>query len=281
MVDAFIDRGDARKGGRPAYPSEVMVHVLVLKRLYNLSGEQMEYQLLDRLSYQRFCPWQDSMNMPDRNTIWRFGVRIGVDGATALLQGVDEQLHRHGYIARGGQVIDVTLVSAPRQRIGLEDRQKLNEGESPDWSTAKASSKGRRCHAHQEARQELLWLQAQCESVDSKHGFIRGVATGTASEHQGHHFDEVLDTDHTGRQVRADKACSSRQRKDMLGVLGFKDEMQRKAETRQASERMPKATQSAHRQETRQGRTCMSLQPFGTWAVSSSARLDRPVRAPQ
>ena len=140
-----------------------MVHVLVLKRLYNLSGEQMEYQLLDRLSYQRFCPGQDSMNMPDRNTIWRFGVRIGVDGATALLQGVDEQLHRHGYIARGGQVIDVTLVSAPRQRIGLEDRQKLNEGESPDWSTAKASSKGRRCHAHQEARQELLWLQAQCE----------------------------------------------------------------------------------------------------------------------
>ena len=146
---------------------------------------------------------------------------------------------------------------------------------------SQASSKGRRCNAHQEARQELLWLQAQCESVDSKHGFIRGVATGTASEHHGHHFDEVLDTDHTGRQVRADKAYSSRQRKDMLGVLGFKDEMQRKAETRQASERMPKATQSAHRQETRQGRTCMSLQAFGTWAVSSSARLDRPVRAPQ
>ena len=92
----------------------------------------------------------------------------------------------------------MTLVSAQRQRIGREDRQKLNEGESPDWSTAKASSKGRRCHAHQEARQELLWLQAQCESVDSKHGFIRGVATGTASEHHGHHFDEVLDLDNTG-----------------------------------------------------------------------------------
>ena len=119
----------------------------------------------------------------------------------------------------------MTLVSAPRLRIGLEDPQKLNEGESPDWSTAKASSKGRRCHAHQEARQELLWLQAQCESVDSKHGFIRGVATGTASEHHGHHLDEVRDTAHTGRQVRADKAYSSRQRKDMLGVLGFKDGM--------------------------------------------------------
>ena len=40
--------------------------------------------------------------MPDRNTIRRFGERIGADGATALLEAVNEQLHRHGYIARGG-----------------------------------------------------------------------------------------------------------------------------------------------------------------------------------
>ena len=56
---------------------------MVLKRLYNLSDEQMEYQLLDRMSYQRFCLLQDAMNVPDRNTIWRFGEPIGVDGAAA------------------------------------------------------------------------------------------------------------------------------------------------------------------------------------------------------
>ncbi len=98
LVDALIERGDGRKGGRPAYPTEVMVRILVLKRLYNLSHEQMEYQLLDRASYQRFCLLQDAMNVPDRNTIWRFGERLGVDGATVLFQGVDAQLHRHGYM---------------------------------------------------------------------------------------------------------------------------------------------------------------------------------------
>ena len=92
LVDALIERGDGRRGGRPAYPTEVMVRILVLKRLYNLSDEQMEYQLLDRASYQRFCLLQDAMHVPDRNTIWRFGERLGVDGATALLQGVDAQL---------------------------------------------------------------------------------------------------------------------------------------------------------------------------------------------
>ncbi len=115
LVDALTERGDGRKGGPPAYPTEVMVRILVLKRLYNLSHEQMEYQLPDRASYQRFCLLQDAMNVPDRNTIWRFGERLGVDGATVLFQGVDAQLHRHGYIARGGQAMDATLVPAPGQ----------------------------------------------------------------------------------------------------------------------------------------------------------------------
>lgn len=35
-------------------------------------------------------------------------------------------------------------------------------------------------------------------SVDIKHGFIRCIATGTASEHDGHHFDEVPDEHKTG-----------------------------------------------------------------------------------
>lgn len=42
LVDVFIECADARKGGRPAYPTEVMIRVLVLKGLYNLSDEQME-----------------------------------------------------------------------------------------------------------------------------------------------------------------------------------------------------------------------------------------------
>jgi hypothetical protein len=43
------------QGGRPPFPTEAMVRILILKRLYNLCDEQMEYQLLDRMSYQRFC----------------------------------------------------------------------------------------------------------------------------------------------------------------------------------------------------------------------------------
>ncbi len=92
-----------------------MVRILVLKRLYNLSDEQMEYQLLDRMSYQRFCGLTHASNIPDRTTIWTFENRIGEAGAQALFDGVADQLMRKGYIARGGQIIDATLVPAPKQ----------------------------------------------------------------------------------------------------------------------------------------------------------------------
>ena len=79
---------------------------LVLKRLYNLSDEQMEYQLLDRHSYQRFCGLVDAARLPDRPTIGHFENRIGVAGAEAPFAAVEQQILQHGYVARGGQIID-------------------------------------------------------------------------------------------------------------------------------------------------------------------------------
>lgn len=67
-VDKVAPRPVSAQGGRPPYPTETMVRILVLKRLYNLSDEQMEYQLLDRMSYKRFCGLANATHVPDRTT---------------------------------------------------------------------------------------------------------------------------------------------------------------------------------------------------------------------
>ncbi len=121
-VDRVAPRPVSLQGGRPPFPTETMVRILVLKRLYNLSDEQIEFQLLDRMSYQRFAGLADALNIPDRTTIWTFENRIGEAGARALFDGVTARLLRFGFIARGGQIIDATLVPAPRQKIGREAR---------------------------------------------------------------------------------------------------------------------------------------------------------------
>ena len=118
LVDAFIERSDGHKGARPAYPTEVMVRILVLKRLYNLADEQMEYQLLDRMSYQRFCLLQNSMNVPDRNTVWRFSERIRADGATALFQAVAHSCTTTAVSPEVDRPLMRRWCKRPRQRMG-------------------------------------------------------------------------------------------------------------------------------------------------------------------
>jgi transposase len=68
-VDRVALRVVSGKGGRPPFPTETMVRILVLKRLHNLSDEQVEFQLQDRLSFQRFCGLTMATNIPDRTTV--------------------------------------------------------------------------------------------------------------------------------------------------------------------------------------------------------------------
>lgn len=231
LVDALLPRGDGRKGGRPPYPTEVMVRILVLKHLNNLSDERMEYMLLDRMSYQRFCLLASSSNVPDRNTLWQWQQRLGVQGATALFQGVDNQLHRHGYLARCGQIIDATLVNAPVQHFTKQERQQLEQGEVPaQWSAAKRRQKDLDA-THTKKHGKSYHGYKMSVGVDAKHKFIRTVVTGTASEHDSTHFDDVLSGDNTGMDVYADRGYPSRDRSEMLHALGYRDRIQRKGRT--------------------------------------------------
>ncbi len=64
-VDAKLVIGDGGRGGRPPYPTVLMVRLLVLQQLYNLSNEALEHQTLDRPSLQRFAGLEHSGRVPD------------------------------------------------------------------------------------------------------------------------------------------------------------------------------------------------------------------------
>ena len=177
-VDSIAPRVDSTQGGRPPYPTETMVRILVLKRL-NLSDEQMEYQLLDRMSYQRFC----GLTQADRTTIWHFENRIGEAGAQALFDCVSAQLFKQGFIARGGQVNDATLVPAPKQHNRRSDKELLDQKAMPaDWKPAKRRQKDT----------DASWTKKHGKShfgyklsinVDAKYKVIRRFQCDTAKVH--------------------------------------------------------------------------------------------------
>ncbi len=53
-----------------------MFKVLVLRELYALSDAQVEYQIADRLSFQRFLGIDLTQDAPDYTAIWRFRERF-------------------------------------------------------------------------------------------------------------------------------------------------------------------------------------------------------------
>jgi IS5 family transposase len=227
-VDKVAPRADQSKGGRPPYSTETMVRIVVLKRLYNLSDEAMEYQLLDRMSYQRFCGLSQLQRIPDRTTVWTFENRIGEVGAKALFAGMDQQLLAKGYLARCGQIVDATLVPAPKQHFTEEEKKTIESGERPaDWSQAKASQKDT----------DARWVKKHGKStygyklsvnVDVKHKLIRKTETSAANEHDSQHFDAVLDPDNTCAQVFADRGYASGEREAELKACGIRSQIQRK-----------------------------------------------------
>ena len=56
-------------GGRPPYDVVMMFKILILQGLYNLSDEDMEYQIADHVSFQRFLGIDPDKKVPDSNTI--------------------------------------------------------------------------------------------------------------------------------------------------------------------------------------------------------------------
>ena len=228
-VQKLCPQKEQPKGGRPPYPIETMVRIVVLKRLYGLSDEQMEFQLLDRTSFKRFCGLEHSRAIPDRTTIWLFENRLGQAGAHALFEAVKRQIERKGYIARGGQIVDATLVRAPRQRLSRQEQALVAQKAMPiEWKPAKRRQKDL----------DATWTKKHGKSyygyklsvcVDRKHKLIRRLKTDTASTHDVQHLDWLIDSGNTCRDLYADRGYASKEREEALQAKGYRPQIQRKA----------------------------------------------------
>ena len=121
------------KGGRPPYDYVMMFKILILQRYYNISDEQVEYQILDRLSFMRFLNLALCDNVPDCNTVWLFRENLTKAGAIEnLFLRFNEQLQKQGLIARTGSIIDASFVEVPRQRNSRQDNQEIKENKIPE-----------------------------------------------------------------------------------------------------------------------------------------------------
>ena len=122
--------------------------ILVLQQLHNLSDDRIEYQIRDRLYFMRFLHLQLDHKVPDANTAWLLREKMrALNLEKVLFDRFHEQLARHGYVARAGQMIDATFVEAtfveaPRQRNpGQENAIIKADAIAIDWAQSKRRQK--------------------------------------------------------------------------------------------------------------------------------------------
>ena len=120
-------------GGRRRYDVVMMFKVLVLARLFNLSDDQAEYQINDRISFMRFLDLGLYDTVPDAKTIWLFRETLKnagiIDDLFAQFNAVLEQ---KGLITREGTIVDATFVEAPKQRNHRDENQTIKAGQVPE-----------------------------------------------------------------------------------------------------------------------------------------------------
>ena len=169
-LDTALNYSDGAKGGRPPFDPVMMFKILVIQAQNGLSDDRTEFLINDRLSFMRFLGLGLSDKAPDAKTIWAFRERLTQAGAIEpLFIRFDRAIREAGYIPMSGQIVDASLVSAPKQRNSAAEKAEIKAGRVPEeWTDkpAKLAQKDR------DARWTLVFGKARQREDGTHHAGI-------------------------------------------------------------------------------------------------------------
>ena len=132
LAVVFSKPQNCSNAGRPPFDRLMMFKLMILQSLYNLSDDQMEYQITDRLSFKRFLSLKSSDRVPDSKTIWKFReTLIQEEVIEALFYRFNQALDDQSIFANTGQIVDASFVEVPRQRNTRDENKQIKQGETP------------------------------------------------------------------------------------------------------------------------------------------------------
>lgn len=228
--------GDGAKGGRPPFDPVSMFKALILQARHNLSDAKMAFMIRDRLSWMRFLGFTLGGPMPDENTIRHFRNRMTETGTLkCVMKAFDWQRHKKGYIPMSGQIVDASLVPAPKQRNTDAEKEAIKAGKSAKeiWPnepnraaqkdvdarwTLKIGGKVRYRRDGKPPPQIALPVFGYKShiSIDRRFGFIRAATVTSAAGADGRQLNHVVTTDNTSSSVWADSAYRSKRNEKWL-----------------------------------------------------------------
>ena len=85
QASRFATKPRKSNAGRKPIDVVLMFKLLLLQKLYNISDEQLEYQVNDRLSFMQFLGLSLADAVPDATSVWLFRQQIRSAGLVEAL----------------------------------------------------------------------------------------------------------------------------------------------------------------------------------------------------
>lgn len=207
-LNGIYEKADRKSAaGAKPYDYVQMFKIVILQRLYNLSDEQMEFQINDRLTFKRFVGLELSHKVPDTNTIWTFKERLKHnDNERKLFNCFYAEMEKQGLIVSEGKMVDASFHEVPRQRNNREENDLIKKGAIPiAWKKKK--------HRHKDT--DARWTKKNNETfygyknhvkADVGSKLIDDYTVTDASVHDSQALKDLLTTTDAGQPLYADSA---------------------------------------------------------------------------
>ena len=275
LLEQIHNKPRKSKAGRKPIDVVVMFKLLVLQQLYNISDEELEYQVSDRLSFMQFLGFGLADDIPDATTVWLFRKQLSEQALIdPLFEQFDSYLIEQGYAAQGGQIVDATLIPVPKQHNSDDENKQIKQGKVPQsWQD--------KPHKCSQKDTDARWTKKGGKSyfgykdhigIDAKHGLIRRYAVTDASVHDSQVLGKLLDEDNDSDLIWADSAYRSEAIEEVLELMRFDSQIHERgyrnhplSEEQQQSNRIKSKTR------------VKVEHVFGTWVMQMGGKLVRSI----
>ena len=224
LLDKGYEQERKSQAGRKRIDPLILFKMLVLQQLFNLSDEDLEFQVNDRRSFEDFVGLGVMNRIPDATTVAFFRERLRKAGVIEeLFEMFEEYLRSQGLQAQCGQIIDATLVPVPRQRNTREQNQEIKDGRLPaGWDENPDRLRQKDLDARWVKKHGISYYGYKNSiCIDDEHGFIRRYAVTPANAHDSQMLPRLLDPENEQDYVWADSAYSGECFEKLLSLGGF------------------------------------------------------------
>ena len=217
-------------GAKP-FDFVMMFKIIILQRYYGLGDTQIEYQILDRLSFKKFLGLESGDKVPDEKTVWAFREKLT---NSALIEKIFFQFTEHlkskGLIMNEGKMVDASFTIAPRQRNTRDENKKIKEGRGNElWNDKPNKKKHKDIDARWTKKNgETFYGYKNHAKVDTKSKFIDNYEVTDASVHDSQPLDDLLTEKDSGQDFFGDSAYTGEEQEKVISKYEMNNKVHEK-----------------------------------------------------